>query len=804
MLIKNKLAVFVGVVTAALVAPLQHIYAQQEEEDGYRWEEILVSARKKEEVLLEVPIAVTAIGESLIESASVFGLEDVARLTPGFSFERTTGSLAQPSIRGLVQQRVTNPVQNVATYFNGIYLQRSYQVDVDLLGIDRVEVYKGPQSAQFGRNAFGGAVNYITSTPSFEEIVAMAEVGFGSDALQTLRGALSMPFGQRFAMSVAVASSEFDGTWENENVIGNALDNPEGALFTEGNLGGHEKTSYLIQLRAEPTDALSVSSFYNAREVFYESPATYQLSSLAAVRADNTGNCFPFERGPDGGLPNQLINGDFGAFCGEMPAPSEILADRRSFGQDTTSVVAGINIDYQLFKNFTLSYDFGLTDAENTTMSTLSADPINGTFLGGLTLLDSRGNGTIETSSHDFRFDYDAERFRAMVGVFISTVEDFDFGASYAVAPNSNTPLTDIPFNEGGNLLGSVVSTLREEDITAFYGLVSYGITEKLNVTLEGRQTIEDVTQQDVSIGNVGTDSPSLNREFSYFTPRISMDYAMAEQLRVYASFAQGTKSGGFNPAANLVEEQVYDPEENSTAELGLKGVFFDNKLNLDLALFSVSVSDLQGSRGQTGAQQGDVLILDNFSSATSNGFEAAALFLPSDHWSFNLGISLADATFDAGATDSRITRGLCQPRDRLSADAPPCPYSDDVGGNDIQQTPKLKFNTGAAFEYPIGSFLGSQLNVFARSDFYYQDEMFADPQNTAIVSERYLLDGSIGIRNDSWKIRLWAKNIADEEYVSYPFATLGAFEGGGNTYTAVLGDRRSFGLTVNYQYFSL
>ncbi|MFW0778358.1 MAG: TonB-dependent receptor plug domain-containing protein, partial [Rickettsiales bacterium] len=281
----GRLALAIGLV----IASTGTVQAQNNASGPRIVEEVFVTARKKEERLQDVPIAITAIDSKLLEETHATGLEDVARLTPGFAFERTVGALAQPSIRGIVQGRVSNPVQNIATYFNGVYLQRSYQIDTDMLNMERVEIYKGPQSALFGRNAFGGAISYVTRKPNLEEIEASAEISLGSDELEEFKGVLSLPLlAGKAGLSVAYTSTEFDGTWENENDIGNDLSDPEGALYTDGNVAGYDKEGYMVQFYAEPTEDLSVGAFYNHRKVFVESPANYQISSLSAIRAGGT------------------------------------------------------------------------------------------------------------------------------------------------------------------------------------------------------------------------------------------------------------------------------------------------------------------------------------------------------------------------------------------------------------------------------------------------------------------------------------------------------------------------------------
>lgn len=220
--------------------------AQEAHADGASATDIVVTARKTDEKIADVPLAISAVTGAQLEEIGARGLEEVSRLTPGFTFERTIGTLAQPVMRGQAQTRVTSPVQNVATFFNGVYLQRSYQVDSDLLDIDRVEVVKGPQSALFGRNAFSGAVSIVTRKPDFDEVHARFEGTIGNHDRREVRGSVSAPLGGIAALSLAGSLADFDGTWRNDLTASAALSGP--ALKTEGNLNGYENRSLLAQI----------------------------------------------------------------------------------------------------------------------------------------------------------------------------------------------------------------------------------------------------------------------------------------------------------------------------------------------------------------------------------------------------------------------------------------------------------------------------------------------------------------------------------------------------------------------------
>jgi len=148
-------------------------HAQQNQEANVQLEEIIVTARKREESLQDIPIAITAISRSDIEEAAITGLEDISSLASGFYFfnqgQTQPGRYnTQLRFRGLNQAQFSPSFETGALFIDGVYVLNG-GTSLSLQDIERVEVIKGPQAAYFGRNTFGGAVNFITRDPSLEK-----------------------------------------------------------------------------------------------------------------------------------------------------------------------------------------------------------------------------------------------------------------------------------------------------------------------------------------------------------------------------------------------------------------------------------------------------------------------------------------------------------------------------------------------------------------------------------------------------------------------------------------------------------
>jgi len=775
--------------------------AQEAEADGASSTDIVVTARKTDEKLSDVPLAIAAVTAQQLEEIGARGLEEVSRLTPGFTFERTIGTLAQPVMRGQAQTRITSPVQNVATFFNGVYLQRSYQVDSDLLDIDRVEVVKGPQSALFGRNAFSGAVSIVTRKPDFDEVRARFEGTIGNHDRREVRGSVSVPLGGIAAVSLAGSLADFDGTWRNDLTASAALSGP--ALRTEGNLNGYENRSLLAQIAIKPADGVRIDAFWSHRKIAIESAPTYQLSSTLAIRAGNTMNCGAFV------APlSPARNGANAFFCGALPVmppiaagetrPAGILVDRRSYGQDGKSDVAGATVAVDLSDAISLTYQFGYTKADATNVATLSGDPVNGSvfpFFLGQVLFDARGNGTIKSFTHELRAAYESGPLRVMFGGLAGTVDDFSFGGTAFLLPNTTTdPLANIT-----TPLSGYGATQRDERNRAIFGLISVEPVEGLRISAEGRQSWERITQQGVSAAGVliGT---QFRKEFSVFTPRFTLDYKPVDNLLIYASAAKGAKVGGFNvPTATnplTADQQVFLPETNWTYELGFKAQLFDRLLAIEGAVYHTDWTNLQGNQS---VNLGQPAIIRNLAGAKIDGFELSGVLRPSKALTLTAGLAYANSRFAAGTVDDTIPRALC-------ASLATCPttgvYSSNITDRVVPRAPKLQFTAGATYRQPIGSLLGKETEIVARADFSHTGKTYTDNTNTAFVGARDLVDASIGLSNETWSLRFWAKNLFDKQYVSYSFtAFAGSGAGSGVTYGVLLGDRRTLGATLSFNF---
>jgi iron complex outermembrane receptor protein len=785
MLRRRRAALFPA---AVLVLPAAAALAQQASGEG-DLQEIVITARQVEEKLQDVPLTVAAFGANDIAQRGISELEDVARLTPGFTFEDfATAFNAAPIIRGLNQADVQSPAQNVPTFIDGIYIQRNYAIDIGGADLERIEIVKGPQSALYGQNAFAGAINYVFAKPG-NELDATAAVTIGTHGREEYRLAAGGPLiADRLGLRVGYARSSTDGTWDNgvPNVS---------ARYRE--VGGRESENLSASLVFTPTDSLE-----------------FELSYLDAQReAEIAGSFVIAANDPQTRLncgPQVVVLGMANSpryVCGELnpnPLAYATAASTRIPGvlqNETPGTVAEMQmlrarIGWDITDSLYANYLYGKVEAEAQERSAQAVNAISPSNLppSGATIQVQKQGGINDLESHELRFDWNPrDGLSARLGFYYSEVTD-DFRFANRRWPGNT------PFDDGGAGVLDVTgyqlilrNAYLEDETRAIFGQVSYGFLDgRAKVSGEIRYQEQDRYFRDnlSNFEQTGT--------FDSVTPRFTAEYRLAPDNLLYASAAKGTKAGGFNgrqvgtgAAATILlpEERVYDEESNWTYEIGSKNVFLDGDLILNASLFYVDWKDLQiqsvpSNAVIVGTSAPPVIFL-NLGAATSYGLELEGTWRATDALSFNFGLAVFDPTYKNGTKAKRFA-GLA------ICDNVTCPSDGDVSGK--TQARVSPFSATVGFNYK-GEF-GNDYDWYVRGDLSHQSKQYLEEMNLGWIGARTLANASVGLRKGSWEAQLWGKNLTDETYIT---SSLFIIQFG--QYTPSLGERRTGGISVTYRY---
>ena len=750
-------------------------------ESSLTLEELVVTARKVEESIQDVPVAITAFSKKKIRELSIEELDDVALLTPGLTFEDySNGGFGTPTIRGASQINISQLEQNVSTFINGVYIPRQYAVDIGTLNLERIEVVKGPQSALYGANAFLGAINYVSGTPTLEGTTGSVTTTLGSDERFDVSAEVNTALiPDVLGLRVAGGYSEFDGDFTNNNPSDVSV---SGGV--DGNIGGYEKDAFELGLKYQASEKLTFEFDFHRFNNDTEGRGATRLNT-----ANNDLNCSGIASAFTGIVSNRL-------FCGELPdepvpGPSGVagvVAEPRSFGINAETEVLSFGLNYAISDNWSVNYKFGNIQGDVFSGGSSDRDPVSGTsFFGGpaSNVFTLTPVGGFDYDSHELRFDFQSDNGTvATIGLFTSDGDDEDIFVAGTLPLGGTAPLTSIADLSNAFAPGTPAvptTTITNTRTDAIFGRIQFGLTDALTLSLEGRYTDEEKDVSDLT--------QSFTYEEDYFTPKASLDYKVSDNSLVYVSVGEGVKSGGVNVSnVDLIdEERFFDVDENISYEIGYKGTLANGAWQLNAAAYFIDWSDLQVNATATNAGLFDNAIILNLGSAESQGFEIETSFIVSNNISLNAGFAYVDATYDEGTISGRIERAN-------ACDDIVCSSDGDVGGNDLPRSSDVQWNIGATYS---GSF-GTDSSYFARIDVVGQSDQFVSEINLATIPSRTLVNLRGGVDFGKWSAELWVKNATDELYTSNAFFVPFSFA---VDYIPTFGNLRQWGITASYKF---
>lgn len=705
-----------GAFVVALPAMAQDAVAASEEESG----EIIVTARRRDERLIDVPIAVTAISGEALEARGALDLTDVQSVAPNVTLEtsRGTNSTLSAFIRGIGQQDpVSGFEQGVGIYLDDVYLNRPQAAVLDIYDVERIEVLRGPQGTLYGRNTIGGAVKYVTRRlPDDPELKLRGTLG--TDKQADLVVSASLPLGDIARIGAS------------------------GARLSRGGFGDN------------PTTGLE-----NYNKDVWAARGTLELGGYGApVLIRISGDYTRDKSNPRGG--HRLIPSQFTA----APVLDDVFDSRGALNSPVQNVEAyglAFNVTAELSDSLTLRSISAWREDD-------SASPIDFDALPTVDL-DVPALYSNSQISQEFQLLLDAGRLNGMVGFYyLSAQADTAFDVRLFSTVAGLTAFTNAQV---------------DTETYAVFGDFTFDFTEQLSLSLGGRYTWDEREAKILRQNYLGGGSPVFggagvpfgapgtnftgNRSFKKFTPRASLSFKPTPDHNIYASFSQGFKGGGFDPRGvgvnapdlngNGIREDSeiaaflsFRPESVDSYEIGYKASLFDRRLSLALAAFRMDYSDVQ-IPGSSGCVVNGLPtfcgVITNAGKARFQGVELEATARVTD------GLTLSGAL---GYIDAEYKEYITQIAGRGPVDV--------ADFREVQNTPKITATGTIAYATALGSGdLGLSSTLSYRSKTY----QFEIP-NPFLDQDGYaLLDASIVYTAEGgrWSLGLHGKNLTDKEY---------------------------------------
>jgi len=740
-------------------------------------EEVIVTAKQREQSLQEVPLSITAFTSDALRESQSFDLRDIGALTPGLSIGSAGGGrsdITAVALRGVVPNTSDERFQGVSIFVDGIALSGQL-FSLDTTQIERVEVLKGPQSATFGRATYAGAINYITRTPSGDSVTGSVRLrgGKNSDALGEnyyLGGSLTMPLlTDRLWLGIDAIQLENAGLYR---------DPTDGSAAGELSTEGITATAFF-----KPTEGLSFkarlafSKDEDSMPAYHVQHAREWLELGAPVTKLSRGGVLWPTRVPDA-VPGRAASLDEG-----YGRPFDGGSERqRTFG----SLIARYDL-----AGYDLSYSFGYFRALDWRISNFNLrarepgqDPVFGSLIGTAVTVNplttsatstNPAREIFENTSHQLLVVSPGEdrlRWRAGLYRFDETDRNW-FGA----------------FRTTTNPTGQAQGRQKFESSAVFGGL-DLDVTERLTVGAEARYQQEELRWGACSYCLTSTFAETTRKE-NEFLPRLTVDFQLSPEHMLYALYSKGTKSGRLSSLSITPGTQpdfLYAvPEELDNFELGTKNAFWDGRAVLNLALYHAKVMNQHlTSIEEYSTPVGTRLITAarNVGESRINGFEFEASLRPFDHWRFGLGVGYADQKF------TNADPVVLQPATAVffpGAQGEPVVLK----GKRQANVPPWNGSVNAAYFAPLGS---SGLDLSVRTDALYRGSFYADLGNIAEVPDSWKVNLRVAaLKGDTWEAALYGRNIFND--LTTPVTGLA---GGAATCTYQENDTATYGLLAS------
>jgi len=718
-------------------------------------EEIVVTAQKRSQNLQNIPISVTALTGSAMEHAKIQSVLDLSQNVPGLSVSSTGPGQSEVIIRGMSSKNGTAPT--VGYYIDETPISSSARnLDVMLFDLDRVEVLRGPQGTLYGASSMGGTVRYITKRPNLSQVEGRLE-----STVSQVDGSSGVGYEVNAVLNVPLV----------EDKLGMRV------LAYQ-----HDDKGYIDRYAIDPFDVTAIdpsvpvdrdvnsSSEYGVRAVFEWAP-TENLTITPSVMYSKLELDAPY-----------LIDLPPGSIDDERLIQTRLTREDRV----DESTIANLTVNWEL-ENFVLTSSTSYFNRKTPGYEDYSKVA---TFLIGLPIVvpwEQLDDGETEDYIQEFRIAGETGSLNYVAGLY--------YNKSRAHSPDVNpysaefTEVYGDPLDVFGFEVAYSGDPRTKSEEMAIFAELTYNFTEALAVTVGARVFEYDVERTDTEDGLFNGGLSTSEDEFSAndWTPKVSVSYQLNDDTLLYATAAEGYRSGA---SVGSVPESVCAPflaelglsssptsVESDSAwsyELGGKMELMDQRMRINASIYHIDWTDYQ----QAVLLQCGFGFLANTGDAESKGAEL--------EWSFAVTDALL-LSANVGYTDAELTSTV--------ASAP------GEVGDPLLSVPEWEYS--AAVDYSRA--ITSQWNGFARLSYYYVDEVarsydLDSPFRFRPSYEQVNLQMGVNSSNDNWRVTLFARNLLNEVAESGVYDSNTAADLPFTRAVAII-QPRTVGLTVGYNF---
>ncbi|MEX2126008.1 MAG: TonB-dependent receptor [Woeseia sp.] len=703
-------------------------------------EEIVVTARKREENVQDVPISISAFSGDQLGFLGIEDLSEIDRVTPNLQFDSTaavSGSTIASTvfIRGIGQTDFTlNSDPGVGIYLDGVYIARSVGGLLDLVDIESVEVLRGPQGTLFGKNTIGGAINIRSRRPAADQ-AGYVDFEFGNFDRRNIKAGVDAAISDTIVAGLSVGFMEQDGY--------------QHRLLQPGteDLGNVNRSVTKARSIWTPSDQFEI-------DLAFDHSRGREQSVPQSVLVIEPGTGAPFLPAAAGLIPGttpQIRPGFEGQFVGDDLFSGLFVTN----DPEITYYAGPSRSDFDIYgTSATVTFDIG----ELTVKSISAYRDVDSHFA-----RDSLSSPFLVADTED---DYEQEQFSQELQVSGDLPSgNFVAGAFYLAEEGTNSNLVATSIGDLGS--GGAV----DNESVAVFAQANFNFTDRLGTTLGVRYTDETkrfspgfkggpqqfVTNANgLALGLPPTVPLILDGIYESSSDKtdvtLALDYNFAEELMVYGSYTTGFKAGGFSQRIGPgpgIPAPDFRPEEVSVYELGFKWLGLNQRLRLNVAAFTTDYEDVQ----ITPIFEGIGPVTRNAGEAEINGLEVEWALVPNENWEFRGGIGLLETEYTSLTPESQVNLNVDgSPILTLSSELAKSP---DVSAHAILARHWITEGGGT---------------ISAQADWSYTSEMYNDVLNAAELQrdDLHLIGGTLSYASpgENWLVMLRGVNLSNEEYI--------------------------------------
>ena len=676
-------------------------YAQSQDGELV-FEEVIVTAEKRDESLQSVSQAVTAITDSEIEAKNITSFVDLSSIVPGVTVAKNEGYKTIISIRGVGNETNQNAIAapSVAYHMDGIFIASPFSLQTDFIDVQRIEVLRGPQGTLFGQNSTGGAINVISNQPTTDERFSKADITYGDYGMKQLRSSSNIPISDNVSTKLSVSAMTREGFTENL-ATGQDLDDAHNLNF---------RTDWLVDIN--DTTSLRIFGQYSSvdrngaaiRGIDDQSPGMRKLSQNTISKQELTSKVIAMIFETDLGYASLKIL----ASAQEDDISVTRDNDRHNIGDSVLSIPGlGTGATYQQAE---FRPETSLVETTTFEVNLISNEPA----------LDGKLDWTVGAFYMDHEIANVIRGYRDddLDGVFKYVCDatfadpNYCYDHDYGIPGRFDIfgPAADVDF---------FTDAFPYRESLSVYAQTTYSFSDTFRL-VSGLRYSEDTFGTDVT-NFLNTETFVAEGTTDEVTTRVTGEFDLADNTMVYLTLASGFKPGGSNLTFGFDNDNAppmvfptFEAETVDSTEIGIKTDLFNGKARANIAAFSYDYENLQFQATDPDPYRGGVA---NIPESEMSGVEIEFTALASDSFTFDMNLAFLNSEV---SSDYFVLDNVDAYQYFFGQEDLRYGLRENVKGNQLAKTPEFTADVSLMYEtdLPSGNYLTAMLQYVKRGKF--------------------------------------------------------------------------------------